>query len=110
MGTIVLSGTGDTVFTIGMGEDKKSGEVMPFMAFGRSDLISGATGLVTDGKEHVGAERTTSILNAFDEHGTVVFFDNFEMAATVLQRINELMQHAVDTSWILRTPEKPTIN
>lgn len=110
MSTIVLSGNGDTIFTIGMTEHKATGEVMPFMAFGNADLIARAAGIEVDGKVHDGAELSMAVRDAFDEHGTVVFFDNFEMAASVIQRINELMHHAIDTSWILRTVEKPTIN
>lgn len=109
MGSQVL-GMGDCIFMIGMGHSEKTGEVLPFIAFGPYDKIAPGLGNVEVGKPLKGGEIVGDIISEFSTHGSVVFLNTFETCVDMMNAIKTLVDHAVDTEWVMRETNKITVN
>jgi hypothetical protein len=109
MGSQVL-GMGDCIFMIGMAHCEKLDEVLPFIAFGPYEKIAAGLGNIEVGKPMTGGEDVGHIVSEFSTHGSVVFLNTFETCVDMMNAIKTLVDHAVDTEWVLRETNKITVN
>lgn len=94
MTTFVL-GSGMIGFSMGFADH--NGRSMPFFAV--ADISAVAEMGKVAGEFPQDDATIQRIVDAFDKHGTVVFFDNYEEAEDFTLLITKLLNLSVDTPW-----------
>ena len=110
MPVYTLTGLGESIVTCGMGTNHALGVDMPFIGFAAYENVAEAIGLMETGEVRTGTENVGNVLDAFSEHGTVVFIDNINMGVSLLDMMKDLMSISIKTDWIKRRQNQHTIN
>ncbi len=97
---IYVVGTAEACITVGMAHCSERQANLPFIAFAPTDRINEALNLGGAGTASItGEDEIKSAIDAFREHGTVVFIDNPVAAERMFEMVDALFAIAADTDW-----------
>jgi hypothetical protein len=109
--SIILIGSKSAAFTAGIAEYEPTGDILPFFGVGPTGPIEAdLAGRLPHGEVIDDLDSVKETIRVFNEHGTVVFFDNLEASSSMLNTIVRVIRIATESDWVLREQETMTMN
>jgi hypothetical protein len=97
----------NVAFTVGMSDANHMKTPMPFMAVAPAHKIIEALNL-KDTSASITGEDVSEVVDAFNQAGTVMFFDTLGAAETALEMLGAMLDRACSTEWVTRSGSEIT--
>jgi hypothetical protein len=101
---IIVAGTNKSAYITGVTYCKDRCAHLPFFAFADAATVDAELDLI-DFETEDGSEDVQLIIDVFDKHGFVIFFDNPTAAKRFMVSTMHTLDIAAATSWDNRTPD-----
>lgn len=108
--TVYVLGSNNNAVTFGFTHCDSADAVLPYVAIAPSHLVATALGEEEGAVEYDSEEDVRRAFEAFDAHGTVIFFDNLDAAERFLGVVGYTLNRACETNWVNRKFERRAVN
>lgn len=96
-------GTSEVTYTIGVTYCDQRGTHLPFLAFGPKQIVARELHHENRPMLMQGEADVRRTYEVFQQHGTVIWFDNLSASERLLGLVSILLDRACETDWVNRT-------